>query len=371
MAKLIMNLTSQSPLFALTMVSILGGCATNDIKEPPSPTASPQSSDQSEDIYTKLASSAAPERSAVRDEYRYVLKRGNTDVPGVSYFFYQPSGEKEITGFSLRNSGSARVNQPGLGGKGSDRTYEFYFPDRAQQEIYLSIIDNVALSGRFSHDLMLREWHFFPRRLLPALSKSGDGSRLTVMLATGETVVFDTESLELVGGVLSESPIDFDPNRHTRKHPRVTYQGDFLAITSSLRGESPRRSNMWGTEVSAEVYYPTKYSKPCRLSPKYLWDQSLEPGGSEPTLQMLHATDESLYSVIEARCNWDLSALRRLSGAAKQDQPPAPKARSKSITNIGKELIQDAKERNKRAPRPGERVICIQGPDGEQCTSLE
>lgn len=220
---------------------------------------------------------------------------------------------------------------------------------------------------------MLREWHFFPRRLLPALSRSADGAHLTATLATGEKVVFDTDSREVVGGVLRESPIDFDPNRHTRKHPQVTYHGDFLAITASLRGESPRRASMWGNKVTAEAHYPAKYKKPCRLSPAHIWGQSPEPGSDEPTLQMLHATDESLFRIVEARCNWDLSDLRRLSGGAKQTQARPTTQRSESVALMGRELIRDAKERTKHSavPAPGDQLICVQGHDGEHCTSFE
>ena len=107
--------------------------------------------------------------------------------------------------------------------------------------------------------------------------------------------------------------IDFNRSRHLRRNPQVRYQGDFLAITVAQRGEAPRRAKVWGQSKSAEVHYPAKYSKTCKLSPRHIWDQRPKPGDNDPKLTMLHKSDAELFAVIERRCGWDLSQLKGTS----------------------------------------------------------
>ena len=69
-------------------------------------------------------------------------------------------------------------------------------------------------------------------------------------------------------------------------------------------------------EKLAEVHYPAKYSKTCKLSPEHIWDQRPKPGDKDPKLTMLHRTDDELFSVIERRCGWDPSTLRKAAQLA-------------------------------------------------------
>ncbi|MCP5429964.1 MAG: hypothetical protein H6962_07020 [Chromatiaceae bacterium] len=135
------------------------------------------------------------------------------------------------------------------------------FADRARENIHLAVNDDVKISGRFSHDNMFRELHFFPRRQLPSLEIDHANGLLKVTLPTGEPVLFDQHSMELVGGALKEAPIDFNSSRYARHNPEVRYQGDYIAITVAQRGEAPRRASVWGQTKQAEVYYPAKYKK--------------------------------------------------------------------------------------------------------------
>ncbi len=257
-----------------------------------------------------LGVSSEPERDAIRERHRYDRAIEASKITGLRYYFFEPNREPAMVGFSLRNQGSPKINPRGLKKAGAQRQYTFLFADRARENIHLAINDDVKLSGRFSHDNMFRELHFFPRKQLPALNVDQGKRQLQVTLPTGELVLFDRDTLEIIDGALSESPIDFNPSRHQRKNPMVNYRGDFLAISIEQRGESPRRASVWGRNKLATVHYPSQYRKPCRLSPKYIWDQRPKRGDREPKLHMLHATDESLFSTIEKRCNWDLSGLR-------------------------------------------------------------
>ena len=257
-----------------------------------------------------LAAQTTPERDAIRAPYRYDRSIKATEIDGLRYFFYEPGKQRSVVGFAIENDGSPKINPVGLKQTGPRREYAFLFADRARENIYLAINDDVKVSGRFSHDNMFRELHFFPRKQLPALNVDHSKGRLEVTLPTGEPVLFDEDTMELVGGALIEAPIDFNRSRHQRHNPEVRYQGQYLAITIAQRGEAPRRASVWGQTKYAEVFYPAKYSKPCRLSPRYIWDQRPKPGDEDPKLTMLHQSDDELFAVIERQCGWDLAALK-------------------------------------------------------------
>lgn len=296
-------------IMTLIALAAIAGC-TQPTREPPPVTRAEPSRPVYPDNLALLARHAAPERDAIRDAFRYDRRLAMTEIDGMRYYFYDQGGGREMVGFAFVNSGSPTVNPVGLRRPGPRREYAFFFADRARENIHLAISDDVDLSGRYSHDNMFREWHFFPRHQLPAVTIDDDTLRVT--LPTGEPVLFDRATREIRGGVLRESPIDFNPSRHARANPRVAYRGEYLAITVSQRGEAPRRANVWGQRKFAEVHYPARYPNPCRLSPAQLWDQRPKPGDNDPKLVSLHDTDDALFRVIERACGWDLEGLRSL-----------------------------------------------------------
>ena len=277
---------------------------------PGEPVARPRPAPQFDGL-AALSQVSQPERDAIRDKHRYDRSIRVTEHAGLRYYFYDPDRNRAVVGFAVENTGSPKVNPVGLKKKGARREYAFMFADRARENIYLAVNDDVKLSGRFSHDNMFRELHFFPRNQLPTLALDNAKHVFRVTLPTGEPVLFDQDSLEVVGGALRESPIDFNRSRHQRRNPEVRYQGKYLAITVAQRGEAPRRAKVWGQTKFAEAYYPAKYAKSCRLSPGHIWDQKPKRGDSDPTLKMLHKSDEQLFAIVEKQCGWDLSALRR------------------------------------------------------------
>jgi len=274
-------------------------------KAPPAP-LKPQRFDS----LAELAEVSLPERAQIREPFRYERSIGMTPINDVRYFFYEPGVEREVVGFSFRNTGSPKINPAGIKRPGPRREYSFMFSDRARENIYLAINDDVKLSGRFSHDNMFRELHFFPRKQLPAMKVDHANGTILVTLPTGETAQFDQDTKELTGGALIEAPIDFNRSRHQRRNPEVRYKGDYLAITVAQRGEAPRRAKVWGQTKYAEVHYPSRYKKTCRISPKHLWDQRPKPGDDDPTLNMLHRSDAEIFAVVERQCGWNLAALK-------------------------------------------------------------
>lgn len=297
-------------LALLACLAALAACAP--VQQKPTPQPGPTATPAPRfDHLSMLGVKSPPERDVIRERHRYDRSIKPTEIHGLRYYFYEPNRRRSVVGFAFLNTGSPNINPVGLKKPGARREYAFMFADRARENIFLGVNDDVKLSGRFSHDNMFRELHFFPRRQLPELDIDHANGVLKVTLPTGEPVLFDRETMELVGGALEERPIDFNRSRHQRRNPQVRYRGDFLAITVAQRGEAPRRAKVWGQKKFAEVHYPAKYRKPCRLSPEHIWDQRPKPGDNDPKLHMLHKSDAQLFATIERRCGWDLSALKK------------------------------------------------------------
>lgn len=291
---------------AALAAGLLAGCnTTEEVRPSQKPVAEliPYS-----DVTRQLASNSVPERDLVRNPYRFDRSITMGRVPGVRLYTYEPDGQERVVGFALIDRGSKRINPRGLQGKGAQREFLFQFPDRAREETALLVSDDVALSGRYSHDNMFREMYFFPRRQLPSLQKQGQ--YFEVRLPTGEPVLFDSSTAEVVGGVLAAEPIDFSRNRHTRKNPRINYKGKGLVITVAQRGEAPRRAEVWGATKRAEIRYPSRYGKSCFVSPSLLWDQRPKRGDTDPSLTWRLQSDAEIFDLVERHCGWNLQDLR-------------------------------------------------------------
>ncbi|MGD8309113.1 MAG: hypothetical protein PVG98_06685 [Chromatiales bacterium] len=293
---------------------LLAGCAS--AVKAPATVATPIR--HTDPLLLRLAAKAPPARLHVREPYRCGRELRATGIEGLTSLLYRTDGRAEIAGFALANRGSPRVNPRGYEGAGAVRYYRFAFPDRAREDIYLTVNDDVAVAGRYSHDNMFRELHFFPRLQLPSIERVDNGRRLEVRLPTGEPVLFDARTREIVGGVLVEEPMDVNPNRHARHNPEVGYRGRGLVITVAQRGEAPRLARVWGRAKQARAYYPAKYAEPCRISPGLIWDQRPRSGDTDPRLTMRHPSDLSLFALVEDQCGWDLTELARAAGG-----PPA------------------------------------------------
>jgi hypothetical protein len=301
-------------LLILAGILLLAACSGPQKKPAEVSQQAPPPQPQRFDGLASLAESGVPERNRIREPFRYDRSISATAIDGLRYFFYEPDASRSVVGFAFQNTGSPKINPVGIQRKGPRREYAFMFADRARENIHLAINDDVKLSGRFSHDNMFREVHFFPRRQLPGLQVDHARGVLVVTLPTGETVEFDQDTKELLGGALLEAPIDFNRSRHQRRNPEVRYRGDYLTITVAQRGEAPRRAKVWGQTKYAEVHYPSRYSKSCRISPRHVWDQKPKPGDNDPTLTMLHRSDAEIFAMVERQCGWNLAALKKDDG---------------------------------------------------------
>jgi hypothetical protein len=208
--------------------------------------------------------------------------------------------EAESHGFTLSNVRSPKINP---GGASVHRDFDFSAPENARQEMGLFVYewgcpdagaDDSACS-------MLSEIVFFPRKVTPAVRLLPDGSAYEVTIPTGETILFDAKTKEIVGGALAETaPVDRNADRFARKFAGLRYDGKGVMVRSDQRGDTPRSSIVWGQKKAATVSWNGKI---CKVSPADIWKQDAAGAGGDN----LYPTDDGFYAMLRRKCGWKLS----------------------------------------------------------------
>jgi hypothetical protein len=175
---------------------------------------------------------------------------------------------------------------------------------------WMSWRDRVFRLSELMNSLML----FFPRTFLPAIVSWRN--RNIVTLPTGEEVEFDALTHEIVAGVFSETPVDLNPDRSTRKFPGIEYSGKGLAIRANARGADPRMgpSTLITTGTPAQNCDKGILCSQCEVPAKELWEQT-------GAARFKFATDPELDRFLLARCGFGLPQLE--PGLASAAPPPA------------------------------------------------
>ena len=196
---------------------------------------------------------------------------------------------RKVVGFSFVNHGPNRVMPVAEReiGAGPDRDFEMEFRNRARQDIQFHVTD---IPTEYLSERMESYFYFFPRLNLPAIQwTAADAKTFTVVLPTGEPVVFDAASKEIVGGVLSEtSPIDLGPDRFKRKFAGISYSGTGLYFRVDRRGNDPRLGTV------ATVY---QGQKTCKIPSSLLFNQ-----GEHSHVEFLFATDAEFNALLKKKC---------------------------------------------------------------------
>lgn len=202
----------------------------------------------------------------------------------------------EAISFTLFNLGSPHIVPPG---KNLERSYRFRFDGRELQNVKMRVFERPSPTGRASHLLMISSIYFFPRKVLPTLSLIENDSVMNVLeleLPTGERVCFDTETKEIIGGVLKEdAPMDTNPDRHKRRFAKLSYSGGGVTIRVDQRGSSPEQAVVWGQNKMAIISFG---DRTCKLSPSKLWEQD------SGWFDFKFPTDVLLYEFLRKSCGW-------------------------------------------------------------------
>ena len=153
----------------------------------------------------------------------------------------------------------------------SERSYSFHFEEYARQQIRMKVYENANKDGKDSEWSMLTTLIFIPRNVVPHIDSNIGGGQATVVLPTGESVQFNTDTGKIIGGVLTEGLMDRSSDRHARKFVKLNYTGAGYMIRTDQRGDSPEKDPVWGQDKYATI---TRKGKSCKVRVRDLWDQS-------------------------------------------------------------------------------------------------
>lgn len=240
-------------------------------------------------------------------KYDTVVFGRTSDAPSPSGWQYRVNRNNQVVGFEFSNRGGNRIlpNRYDISKNLLfTRDFQFRFDDRARQDIHLAVTDWPPSADRQFRlsDLMNSIMHFFPRNYLPAIA-SLDGKYL-VTLPTGEQIQFDALTHEILGGVLSEVPVDLTPNRAARKFPGVNYSGKGVVVRVNARGADPRL----GTTATIMTGSPPadcpkgKKCDQCQVPSRELWSQS-------GAVRFKFPTDAEFDQYLRSRCGFGLPVI--------------------------------------------------------------
>ena len=145
------------------------------------------------------------------------------------------------------------------------REYFFISDDFSKRDTYLWITDYNG-SGRVS-DFLETIMVFIPR--INPVGVVEMEETLDVSLPTGELVSFFKKYKTLDSHIMTEEPVDLNPDRSRRQNPPVYYHGEGLVIRSDAKGSDPR--------LVKSVKVMKAGQKSCTMEARLFWTQEGHP----------------------------------------------------------------------------------------------
>ncbi|HEY7218227.1 MAG TPA: hypothetical protein VH985_07515 [Candidatus Binatia bacterium] len=307
---------------------VLAACQPTPVAVPPS--AEPQSGVQETDTGKQRESNAtsaakpspqtiarllpesrigAPEKDLASRQVHYdtTISTRSSQALRKGAWQYRVTRRGEIVGFEFSNHGGNSILAPrheAVKNQFFTRDFQFRFDERARQDIYLMVSDWMPSRDRVFRlsEIMNRVMLFFPRAILPAIVNNG--SQNLVTLPTGEEIAFDADTHEIRGGVLSEAPVDLNPDRQARHFPGIDYRGNGVMVRAEARGTDPRI----GTTATILARAPgdncdgATNCRQCQVPARELWDQA-------GAARFKFATDDEFDRYLQARCGFALPKM--------------------------------------------------------------
>jgi hypothetical protein len=216
-----------------------------------------------------------------------------------------PEGATES--FAVENLGDNQIVDA-TRNPNSMRNYNFNYLEQARQNLAMEIDD--APNGTISHT-MHSLFMFFPRKRLPLVQQLS--GTINVTLPTGEKVIFQKDSKEIVDGVFQEGPVDVSRDRFKRSFADLKYQGKGVVLRANARGQSPQLGQYENTKIDMEygltgsmevLIINGSTNQRCRRPKSDFW----EPLDVSP-IEFKFATDEEFEKYLLSHCGFGLPKL--------------------------------------------------------------
>jgi len=250
---------------------------------------------------------AAPQKelASPRLQYNTTISTRTGAAAPKSRWQYRRTRDGSIVGFEFSNHGGNLVLAPRRDAAKNQfftRDFQFRFDERARQDIHLLVTDWVASRDRQFRlsELMMTLLYFFPRNYLPAIVDV-NGKNL-VTLPTGEEVEFNAQTHEILSGVLTEAPVDLNPDRNARNFPAIEYAGKGVVVRANARGADPRigtTATITTLAAPAITCENVVRCNQCQVPSRELWHQS-------DAVRFKFSTDQEFDRFLLARCQFGL-----------------------------------------------------------------
>jgi hypothetical protein len=216
------------------------------------------------------------------------------------------SPESFTDGFSIQNIGDNNIVQSF--NKNSERVFHFDYLEQAKQNLSLEIDDS---PNEYVSHTMHSYFMFFPRKNLPLVEELT--GTINVTLPTGEKIIFQKESKEIVDGVFNEGPVDVSSDRFKRHYPDLKYNGKGVLLRANARGQSPQLGQYENVKIDMDhglrgsldvlIINGTTGQK-CRRPKADFW----EPIDVNP-IEFKFPTDEEFDQYLKKNCGFGLPKL--------------------------------------------------------------
>lgn len=243
-------------------------------------------------IFTILVSTSALATTIIpfeRDYSRiktpaYIMSHNHDSINYTSVFVGDEADNLFYHGFDIQNMGPNEIVPTTPEGIDyANRDWSFVTDDKARKDTYLWLTDYNG-SGYMS-DFYETIIVFLPRENQFHVEETEN--ELLVTLNTGEEVQFSKKTKAIIGGVIKESPVDFNPTRSQRKFAGLEYNGKGIMIRSDVRANDPR--------LTPTLQIIKKGLKPCKVASEVFWTQEGFP-------KFKYITDEEAYTEIKKHC---------------------------------------------------------------------
>ncbi len=209
------------------------------------------------------------------------------------------NGDEKMKSFTFTNLGENKIVPKS--GFGIGRDFEFMFEGFARSDLGLLIWDSPDEFESHGH---LKLMMFFPRIILPSirLEKQSNKDVLIVTLPTKEEVIFNYETKEIIGGILSEAPIRQDSQGRGR-NPEVSYQGIGVVVEADSLADYPVGFRAQSNKAYATI--SKKGFKSCKIPVKDLWYTDENKSGNV-FFNKQYITDNAFDSLLKSKCHFSI-----------------------------------------------------------------
>ncbi len=186
-------------------------------------------------------------------------------------------------------------------GFGIGRSFEFMFEDLARSDLGLLVWDSPDEYESHGH---LKLMMFFPRKYMFRANyiSNENVDHVIITLPTGEDVVFNGKTYEIVSGVLSESPITSDEEGNALE-PKVNYTGSGVVLWAHKLNNYPVGHN--DSAKKDKAFFYKKGFPICTINSSDLWHTNSDKN-ENVMFRSEYSTDLALDIYLKKKCKFSM-----------------------------------------------------------------